>query len=310
MRLITDAGSTKEAIVTTVDAALSGRRAGSPFVGSHPLAGDHRGGVEFARADLFDGRTVVVTPTAETRPAAVVEITGFWQSLGAHVTTMTPAEHDAALAATSHLPHLVAAALAAATPEKLLPLAASGWRDTTRVAAGDPKLWQPIFATNRQHVLAALDRFVEKIAGLRESLGTSRRPSNCTASSIRRKPSNEVAMLWEIDIHPAEGQPDRAADRIAVAARAGPGRESARRAPPAAFCVQGEPLRPRRRRTAGERAAGGRRRGASRDRPRRRVRSLAESPIRNSKAEFRSLRCFLKPGVMDPVAQSARRPRP
>jgi prephenate dehydrogenase len=168
--LITDAGSTKEAITSTIDVALSGRRAGSPFVGSHPLAGDDRGGVEFARADLFDGRTVVVTPTAETRPAAVVEITGFWQSLGANVTTMTPPAHDAALAATSHLPHLVAAALAAATPQDLLPLAASGWRDTTRVAAGDPKLWQPIFATNRSHVLAALDRFLRSVTAVREAL--------------------------------------------------------------------------------------------------------------------------------------------
>jgi prephenate dehydrogenase len=168
--LITDAGSTKETIVTTIDAALSARRAGSPFVGSHPLAGDHRGGAEHARPDLFEGRTVVVTPTSATRPAAVVEITGFWQSLGARVTTMSSAEHDKALASTSHLPHLVAAALAAATPEKLLPLAASGWRDTTRVAAGDTNLWQPIFAANREHVLDALDRFLEKTSALREAL--------------------------------------------------------------------------------------------------------------------------------------------
>jgi prephenate dehydrogenase len=168
--LITDAGSTKETIVTAVDAALSARRAGSPFVGSHPLAGDHRGGVEFARADLFEGRTVVITPNAETRPAAVVEITGFWEALGANVTVMSPPEHDAALAATSHLPHLVAAALSVATPEKLLPLAASGWRDTTRVAAGDPQLWLPIFATNRPHVLTALDRFAAVVSALREAL--------------------------------------------------------------------------------------------------------------------------------------------
>lgn len=171
--LITDAGSTKEELVTKVDAALSGRRSGPRFVGSHPLAGDDRGGAEFARADLFDGRTVVITPTAETRPAAVVEVTGFWQSLGAKVKSMRPAEHDAALAATSHLPHLLAAALAAATPAGLLPLAASGWRDTTRVAAGDPKLWLPIFAGNRQHVLAALDRLLEKLAVCREALSES-----------------------------------------------------------------------------------------------------------------------------------------
>jgi prephenate dehydrogenase len=168
--LITDAGSTKEAIVSAVDAGLAGRRSGPRFVGSHPLAGDHRTGAAHARSDLFDGRTVVVTPTQLTRPAAETEVCGFWQSLGAEVRTMTPAEHDAALATTSHLPHLVAAALAAATPHELLPLAASGWRDTTRVAGGDPQLWQPIFAANRQHVLDSLDRLNQVLASIRENL--------------------------------------------------------------------------------------------------------------------------------------------
>ena len=137
--LITDAGSTKEMIVSAVDAGLAARRSGPRFVGSHPLAGDHRTGAEHARADLFDGRTVVITPTEQTRPAAVTEVSGFWESLGANVVNMTPARHDAALAITSHLPHLVASALAAATPTELLPLTASGWRDTTRVAASDPR---------------------------------------------------------------------------------------------------------------------------------------------------------------------------
>jgi prephenate dehydrogenase len=168
--LITDAGSTKESIVTAVDAGLAGRRSGPRFVGSHPLAGDDRTGPEHARADMFDGRKVVLTPTSATRPAAVTETRGFWESLGADVITMAPDKHDAALAMTSHLPHLVAAALAAATPKNLLPLAASGWRDTTRVAGGDPKLWQPIFATNRQHVLESLEKLTDLLDGLRESL--------------------------------------------------------------------------------------------------------------------------------------------
>jgi prephenate dehydrogenase len=168
--LITDAGSTKEAIVAKVDAGLSSRRSGPRFVGSHPLAGDHRTGAEHARGDLFDARTVVVTPTPSTRPAAVTEVSGFWESLGANVTRLSPAEHDAALAMTSHLPHLLASALAAATPRELLPLAASGWRDTTRVAGGDPQLWQPIFAANRQHVLDALDRLLQVTANLRDAL--------------------------------------------------------------------------------------------------------------------------------------------
>ena len=167
---ITDVDSTKEAIIATVDAGLTGRRDGPWFIGSHPLAGDHRTGVEFARADLFDGRKAIVTPTAHSHRAAALDVVRFWQSLGAETLTMSPADHDSALAATSHLPHLVAAALAFATPKDLLPLAATGWRDTTRVAGGDPQLWQPIFAANRQHVLDSLDRLNQVLAGIRENL--------------------------------------------------------------------------------------------------------------------------------------------
>jgi prephenate dehydrogenase len=168
--LITDAGSTKEEIVAKVDAALAARRGGPRFIGSHPLAGDHRTGPEHARADMFEDRVVVVTPTEATRPAAVTEASGFWQSLGANVMSMPPAKHDAALALTSHLPHLVAMALAASTPAEFLPLTASGWRDTTRIAGADPRIWQPIFAANREHVLGALDTMSEVLGGLREAL--------------------------------------------------------------------------------------------------------------------------------------------
>lgn len=168
--LITDAGSTKASIVAAADAGLAARRSGPRFVGSHPLAGDHRTGPEHARADLLEGRTVVITPTEHTRPAAVTEVSGFWQSLGANVISMTPDKHDAALAVTSHLPHAAAVALAAATPTELLPLTASGWRDTTRVAGGDPALWQAILTENRQHVLDALDLMGKTFSNLRESL--------------------------------------------------------------------------------------------------------------------------------------------
>jgi prephenate dehydrogenase len=168
--LITDAGSTKGNIVAAVDLGLAGRRSGPRFVGSHPLAGDHRTGPEFARADLFEGRTVVVTPTDLTRPAAVTETSGFWQSLGANVVQMPPEKHDVALAMTSHLPHLVASALAAATPGDLLPLAASGWRDTTRIAGADPRLWQSIFTENKPAVLDALEMFTQILGNMREAL--------------------------------------------------------------------------------------------------------------------------------------------
>jgi prephenate dehydrogenase len=168
--LITDVGSTKETIVAAVDAGLANRRIGPRFVGSHPLAGDHRTGPEHARADLFDGRTVVITPTDLTRTAAVTEVSGFWQAVGANVHKMSPSKHDAALALTSHLPHLAAVALAAATPTEFLHLTASGWRDTTRVAGGDPTLWQAILTDNRQHVIDGLDVLGQTLDNLREAL--------------------------------------------------------------------------------------------------------------------------------------------
>jgi prephenate dehydrogenase len=168
--LITDVGSTKESIVAAVDAGLSSRRTGPRFVGSHPLAGDHRTGPEFARADLFDGRIVVVTPTEHTRTAAVTEVVGFWQALGANVQKMPPSRHDAALALTSHLPHVAAVALVAATPSEFLHLTASGWRDTTRIAGAEPKLWQAILAENRQHVLDGIDLLAQTLNNVREAL--------------------------------------------------------------------------------------------------------------------------------------------
>jgi prephenate dehydrogenase len=169
---ITDAGSTKAEICRSVreraadpSLPISGR-----FLGSHPLAGDHRTGPQFARADLLDGRTVVVTPEDGTPAALVERISAFWQSLGAKVVSMPPEEHDRALAATSHLPHLVAAALAAATPRDWLRLAATGWSDTTRIAASDPQLWSQIFSQNRDAVLDALKQFEACLGQLRDAL--------------------------------------------------------------------------------------------------------------------------------------------
>jgi prephenate dehydrogenase len=154
--LVTDAGSTKNAICAAVEARLPG--SAGRFVGSHPLAGDHRTGPEHARGDLLEGKAVVVTPTKSTPAETIAKVEAFWQNLGAQVTQLSPARHDEALAATSHLPHLVASALAAATPEEWLELAATGWADTTRVAAGDPELWTQVLGQNRLAVLEALQR--------------------------------------------------------------------------------------------------------------------------------------------------------
>ena len=174
--LITDAGSTKAQIVKELDRAAQSDPAWSPdvrFVGSHPLAGNEKKGPEHARADLFTGRTVIITPTPRTRSDDRQTLTDFWTALGARVLEMSGDDHDRALATTSHLPHLVAAAIAGSPPDQYVPLTASGWQDTTRIAAGDPLLWQQIMLANRTHLLAALDRLTTLLADWRTTLEAS-----------------------------------------------------------------------------------------------------------------------------------------
>lgn len=170
--LITDAGSTKELLVEQVEHDLKSHKLPVDFVGSHPMAGSEKNGPEHARADLFEGRTVVITPTKRSSEDAVERVHDFWQAVGANVLQMSPADHDRAVAAISHVPHVVASALAAATPESSLPLAAGGWLDSTRIASGDPELWRQILSQNRGHALKALAQFEKVLSGMRAALET------------------------------------------------------------------------------------------------------------------------------------------
>jgi prephenate dehydrogenase len=165
--LFTDAGSTKGTIVRSLEGKLPDH---VRFVGGHPLAGSEKQGVEHASADLFDSRVCVITPTASTDPRAVDRAARFWQALGCEVKQLTPEEHDLALATTSHLPHVVAALLAGQLPAKWRPFAATGFRDTTRVAAGDPKLWNAIVRENAAALSLALERFDERLQELRKAI--------------------------------------------------------------------------------------------------------------------------------------------
>jgi cyclohexadieny/prephenate dehydrogenase len=165
--LLTDVGSTKAEIVKSVEGRLP---QGVAFVGSHPLAGSEKRGPEYADADLFQDRLTIVTETAATDPRALARTTAFWQALGSRVRVMAPEDHDEALALTSHLPHLVAAALASVVPPDLQELTASGFRDTTRIAAGDPTLWTGVFAQNRQAVLNALEQLEGRLSQFRQAL--------------------------------------------------------------------------------------------------------------------------------------------
>jgi cyclohexadieny/prephenate dehydrogenase len=168
--LLTDAGSTKALIVAAVEDKLPN---GIAFVGSHPLAGSEKRGPDHADGRLFEGRVTVVTRTPRTDAAALENVSAFWQALGSRVTVMAPDAHDRALAMTSHLPHLLASALAGTLSPELQLLAAAGFRDTTRIAASDPELWTAIFSQNRAALLDALGTFTECLNRMRGALETS-----------------------------------------------------------------------------------------------------------------------------------------
>ncbi len=167
--LVTDAGSTKRAIV---DAAEADEVARSKFVAAHPIAGSERSGAAHARADLFDGRACVLTPTGRTPADRLDRARGFWSTLGCRLVELDPETHDAHLARTSHLPHALAAAMASLVGPDLVPLAAGAYRDATRVAGADSALWAPIFLENRRAVLDALDVLGASLGEFREALGT------------------------------------------------------------------------------------------------------------------------------------------
>jgi len=165
--VVTDVGSTKRNIVRTAERLFAGRP--PAFVGSHPLAGSEQSGYGVARADLFQGATVVVTPTEATELAALKRTSEFWEALGARVTSLDPETHDRTVAAISHLPHLVACAPvdgACRVEPAALELAARGFRDTTRIAAGDPDMWTEIFLANRDALSASVAAFREALGDL------------------------------------------------------------------------------------------------------------------------------------------------
>jgi prephenate dehydrogenase len=165
--LLTDAGSTKSLIVSEVDGRLP---SGVHFVGSHPLAGSEKRGPEYADPLLFQDRVTVITPTATTDAEAANRVEQFWQALGAQVQRMSPEEHDHALALTSHAPHLLASALTGVLPSELFSLTATGFRDATRIAAGDPELWAGILLQNRQAIQEALSRILVQVDRFRTAM--------------------------------------------------------------------------------------------------------------------------------------------
>ena len=154
--IVTDVGSTKRSVVRLAESLLP---PGVRFVGSHPMAGSEKRGVRYASADLFQGAACIATPTPRTDPAALEEVESFWRLLGMTVTRLSPDEHDRRLADISHLPHAVAAALVVAQDDASIPLAGQGFRDATRIAAGDAPMWRDILLDNRDNLRDSVRRF-------------------------------------------------------------------------------------------------------------------------------------------------------
>ena len=171
--LVTDVGSTKAALVERLDALLP---AGVDLVGGHPMAGSERVGVSAASETLFEGATWVLTRASRTQDASVERLAQLVRALGATPVEMDPRQHDAAVARISHLPHIAAAALAAAAvqggvPEEVLRLlVAGGFKSTTRIAASSPEMWRDICLDNREAILAALTDYETALAVFRAAL--------------------------------------------------------------------------------------------------------------------------------------------
>ncbi|MGH8690185.1 MAG: prephenate dehydrogenase [Burkholderiales bacterium] len=171
--VITDAGSTKRDVIAAARQAL-GKRV-SQFVPAHPIAGAENSGAAAATPELFRGKRVVLTPLEESSSSALTLVEDSWKACGARITRMDAEEHDAVLAAVSHLPHLLAFALVhdvaqRANSEQLFSFAAGGFRDFTRIASSHPEMWRDICLANRDRLLDEVGRFSTKLESVRKLL--------------------------------------------------------------------------------------------------------------------------------------------
>ena len=168
--IVTDVGSVKSKLSRHCSFALKGH---ASFIGSHPMAGSEKTGMDNASANLFEDRTCFITPLEDSDPNAKVTVRSFWQDLGCHVLEESPEKHDAIVANVSHLPHLLASALASylstAIPESGL-FCGNGLKDTTRIASGNPHMWRDIVIQNRPEIIRAIDAFQDELKRFRSNI--------------------------------------------------------------------------------------------------------------------------------------------
>jgi prephenate dehydrogenase len=199
--LFMDVGSTKRDVVDTARRVLR-ERVGS-FVPAHPIAGKEVAGIANADASLYVGRQVILTPIAQTAPDLVQRATDVWSAVGAQVLKMTPENHDAAFAAVSHLPHLLAFAYFSAVCKQpagrdYLSLAGPGFRDFTRIAAGDPQVWRDILVANREELLKQSARFRHTLDAMEHVI----RSGNTEALEDLIRQASEARAGWQMNGKP------------------------------------------------------------------------------------------------------------
>ena len=214
-RCITDVASVKGPLCALARGLGPGKA--SRFVPGHPIAGSERSGVGAARADLFAGHRVILTPDEDTDPAAVTLIEAMWTSAGALPQRMGIAEHDAVLAATSHLPHVLAYALVdglAQSPLRrdIFRFAAGGFRDFTRIASSDPVMWRDIALANRSALLDSIDDFSRHLQALRAAIdnGDAQALEHTfrAAKTARDQFARELAARGRADVAPEDVAPE------------------------------------------------------------------------------------------------------
>lgn len=195
--LIMDVGSTKRDVVDAARRVL-GSNVGS-FVPCHPITGKEVSGVEHADVDLYAGKQVILTPIERTFTVQLQKANDVWTALGCHVLKMSPQAHDAAYAAVSHLPHLIAFALINGITgqehgKDYMSLAGPGFRDFTRIAASDPKMWRDILIANREELLAQSKIFQETLQSLEQLISSS----SGDALEVMIEQASETRANWRI----------------------------------------------------------------------------------------------------------------
>ena len=177
--VMTDVGSTKSVLVQTIEAQLQKLNSDTlSFVGAHPMAGSHETGVNAALATLFENATCILTPTETTDQDSLQRVKNLWEFVGAVPQLLSPETHDLLIGAASHLPHLIASLLANTVANvdteqhKALDFTATGFQDTTRIAAGAPDLWTGIFTQNKDVLLSLIDDIVDNLTEFKTLLRT------------------------------------------------------------------------------------------------------------------------------------------